>query len=88
MSLSDDVFENFRYMCINISQLDLAKLLSAGIFKKNYSKIRIFNLYWYELMVEKAIRGGYAKDIYRYAKDNSKIMKDYDKDEESLYLQY
>ena len=36
------------------------------------------------LMVEKAIRGVIYHSIYRYAKDNNKIMKNYDKNKESV----
>ena len=39
------------------------------------------------LMVEKNITGGISHFIYRYAKANSKYMKDYDKIKESSYLQ-
>ena len=40
------------------------------------------------LMVEKRIRGGICHAIYRYAKANNKYMKNYDKKEESSYIQY
>ena len=40
------------------------------------------------LIVEKSIRGGIFHSIYEYAKANNKLMKDYDKNEESSYLQY
>ena len=40
------------------------------------------------LMVGKVIRGGICHSIYRYAKANKKYMKDYDKNKESLDLQY
>ena len=40
------------------------------------------------LMVEKGIRGGICHSSYRYAKVNSKYMKDYDKNRESSCLQY
>ena len=39
------------------------------------------------LMVEKGIRGGICHSVYRYAKANSKYMKDYDRKKESLYHQ-
>ena len=39
-------------------------------------------------MVEKGIRGGIYHSIYRYSKANNKYMKDYDKNKQSLYLQY
>ena len=40
------------------------------------------------LMVEKVIRGGICHAIHRYAKAKNEYMKDYDKNEESLYLKY
>ena len=40
------------------------------------------------LMVEKAIRGGICQAIYRYAKANNKQMKNYNKNKDSLYVQY
>ena len=40
------------------------------------------------LMVEKGIRGGICHAIHRYAKTNTKYMKDYDKNKESSYLKY
>ena len=39
-------------------------------------------------MVEKGIRGGICRSIYRYAKLNNKYMKDYNENEESSYIQY
>ena len=38
-------------------------------------------------MVEKGIRGGVCHAIHRFAKANNKYMKNYDKDEESSYIQ-
>ena len=40
------------------------------------------------LMVEKGIRGRICHAIHRYAKANYKYMKNYDKNEESSYIQY
>ena len=37
-------------------------------------------------MVEKAIRKGICHSIYRYAKDNNKIMKYHDTNKESLII--
>ena len=40
------------------------------------------------LLAEKGIRGAICHSIYRYEKANNKYMKYYDKNKESLYLQY
>ena len=40
------------------------------------------------LMVEKGIRGGIYHAIHRYAKANNKYMKNYDKNNESSYIEY
>ena len=39
-------------------------------------------------MVEEGIRGGICHAIHRYVKANNKYMKNYDKNEESLYIKY
>ena len=39
-------------------------------------------------MVEKGIRGEICHAIYRYAKENNKYMKNYDKDKEESFVQY
>ena len=39
-------------------------------------------------MVEKGIRGRICYAIHQYAKARNKYMKDYDTNEESLYLKY
>ena len=38
------------------------------------------------LMIEKGIRGGICRSVYRYAEANNKYMKDYDKNKDSSYL--
>ena len=40
------------------------------------------------LMVKEGIRGGICHSIHRYTRANNKCMKNYDKNEESLYIQY
>ena len=40
------------------------------------------------LMVKRSISRGICQALYRYAKGNNKFIKDYDKNKESLYLNY
>ena len=89
-----DVFENFRNMCIEVYELDPAHFLSApglawqACFKKINVKLELLTDVDMLLMVEKGIRVGICLVILRYAKANSKYMKDYNKDEEESFLQY
>ena len=75
-------------------ELDIAKFVSAPGFawqaalKKIKVKLDLLTDIIMLLMVEKGIRRGISHSIYRYAKANNKYMKDYDKNEESSYLQY
>ena len=39
-------------------------------------------------MVEKGIKGGICHAIHRYAKANSKYMKDYDENKETSYVNH
>ena len=89
-----DVFENFRNMCLKIYKLDPTRFLSApglawqAALKKTKVKLDLLTDIDMLIMVEKGIRGGICDSTYRYAKANNKYMKDYDKNKESLYLQY
>ena len=89
-----DVFGNFRNMCLKIYELDPAKFLSApelawqATLKKTKVKLELLTDIDMLLIVEKSIRGGICRSIYRYAKANNKYMKDYDKNKESSYIQY
>ena len=40
------------------------------------------------LMTEKGIRGGISQSTYRHAKANNRYMKNYNKNIESLYIEY
>ena len=89
-----DVFENFRDMCIKEYELDPAHFLSLpglawqACLKKTNIELELLTNYDLLLMVEEGIRGGICHSIHRYAKANNKYMKNYNKDEESSYIQY
>ena len=89
-----DVFESFRNMCIKVYEVDPAYFLSApglawqACLKKAEVKLELLADVYMLLMAEKGIRGGICNAIHRYAKTNSKYMKNYDKNEESSFLEY
>ena len=76
-------------MCLKVYELDPVKFLPApglawqAALKKTEVKLELLADIDMLLMVEKGIRGGICHAIYRYAKANSKYMKDYDKNKES-----
>ena len=89
-----DVFENFRNTCLKVYELDPAHFLSLpglawhACLKKTNIKLELLTDYDILLTVEEGIKGGICHSIHRYAKANNKYMKNYDKNEESLYIQY
>ena len=89
-----DIFENFRKTCLKVYELDPAHLSSLpglawqACLKKTSIKLELLTDYDMLLMVEEGIRGGICHAIHRYTKANNKYMKNYDKNEESLYIQY
>ena len=89
-----DVFENFRNMRIKVYELDLAHFLSApglawqACLKKTEVKLELLTNADMLLMVEKGIRGGICHAMHRYPKTNNRYMKNYNKDEEELFLEY
>ena len=89
-----DVFENFRNMCLKVYELDPAHFLSLpglawqACLKKTNIKLELLTDYDMLLMVEEGIKGGICHSIHRHARANNKYMKNYDKNEESSYIQY
>ena len=89
-----DVFENFRNTCLEVYGLDPAHFLSLpglawkACLKKTSIKLELLTDYDMLLMVEEGIRGGICHSINRHAKANNKYMKNYNKNEESSYIQY
>ena len=88
-----DVFENFTDMCIKVYELDPAHFVSLpglawqACLKKTNIELELLTDDML-LMMEDGIRGGICHSIHRYAKANNKYMKNYNKDEESSYIQY
>ena len=88
------VFENFRDMCVKVYELDPAHFLSLpglawqACLKKTNIELELLTDYDMILMAEEGIRGGICHSIHMYAKANNKYMKNYNKDEESSYIQY
>ena len=88
-----DAFENFRNTCLQVYELDHHFLSLPGLawqacLKKTNINIELLTDYDMLLMVEEGIRDGIYHSIHRHAKGNNKYMKNYDKNEESSYIQY
>ena len=89
-----DVFENFRKTCLKVYELDPAHFLSLpglawqACLKKTNIKLELLTDYDMLLMVEEGIRGGICHFIHRHANANNKCMENYNKNEESSYIQY
>ena len=89
-----DVFENFRNMCMKIYELDPSHFLTVprlawqACLKKAEVELELITDLDMLLMIEEGIRRGMCHAVHRYAKANNKYMKNYDKKEESSYIQY
>ena len=89
-----DVFENLRNTCLEVNELDFVHFLSLpglawqACLKKTNIKLELLTDYDMLLMVEERIRGGICHSIHTHAKANNGYMNNYDKNEESSYIQY
>ena len=89
-----DVLENFRSKCLEIYGLDPSYFYSGpglawqACLKKTNAELELLTDIDMLLMVEKGIRGGMCQSTYRYANANNKYMKNYDKNQESSYIEY
>ena len=92
--LLSDIFENFRKVYIEIYELDPAHFPSApglawqACLKKTKVNLELLTDLDMLLITKGGIRGGMCQAIHKYAEANNKYMKNYDKNEESSYLQY
>ena len=93
-SLLAHVFEKFRDTCIETYGLDPSYFLSApklawkACLKKTNVNLELLIDVDMLLMIEAGIRGGMCQPVHRYAKENNKYMKNYNKSIESSYLMY
>ena len=89
-----DVFENFRNKCLEIYELDPIYFVSApglawqACLKKTGVKLELITDYDMLLMTEKVIRGEVCQTTQRYAKANNEYIKNYNKNNESSYIEY
>ena len=89
-----DIFENFRFKCIKIYELDPAHFLSApglawqACLKKIEVKLELLTKNDMLLTLEKGISGGICHATHRYAEANNKCIKNYDKNKESSFTEY
>ena len=60
----------------------------ASVFKKTNVNLELLTDVDMLLMIEAGITGGMYQSVHRYAKANTKYMKNYDKSIESSYLMY
>ena len=92
--LPADVYENFRNMCLDTYELDPVQFVSApglawqACLKKTGVKLELLTDYGMILIIEKGIRSEICQATHRYAKANNKYMKNYDKNNESSYIEY
>ena len=81
-------------MCLEKYEFDPTYFVFApglawqACLKKTRVKLELITDYDMILMIEKVIRGGICQATHRYAKANNKYMKNYDKNIESLYIEY
>ena len=89
-----DIYENFRNVFLEKYKLDRTYFVSApglawqACLKKTGLKLELITDYDMILRIEKGIRGGICQATHRYAKANNKYMKNYDKNNESSYIEY
>lgn len=90
-----DVMENFRNVCMQTYQLDLAWYFTApglawsAMLKTTRVELDLLTDYDMILMITKGIRGGFSQCSNRHAKANNPNMKEeYNKDLSTSYLTY
>ena len=86
--------EIFRSKCIKKYELDPIYFVSApwlawqASLKNTGVKLELLPDYVMLMIIEKGIRGEICEATHRYAKANNEYMKNYDKNNESSYIEY
>ena len=81
-------------MCLDIYELDPVYFVSApglawqACLKKTGVKLELITDYDMLLIIEKGIRGIICQSTHSYAKANNEYMKNYDKNNESSYIEF
>ena len=81
-------------ICLEKYELDPTYFVSVpglawqGCLKKTGVKLELIIDYDMILMIENEIRSGICQATHRYAKENNKYMKNYDKNIESSCIEY
>ncbi len=94
MLLLADIMTEFRRVCKEVYELDALHYYTVpglawdAMLKITEVEIDLISDPDMYLMVEKGIRGGISTITKRYAKANNKYIKDYDKDQMSVYIPY
>ncbi|KAK3700421.1 hypothetical protein QZH41_004481 [Actinostola sp. cb2023] len=89
-----DAFEAFRDVCLENYTLDPCWYYTApglswdAMLKMTRIRLELLTDVDMLLMVEKGIRGGVSMISKRYAQANNKYMKDYKKEEDSVFIKY
>ena len=89
-----DVFENFRDLCLNIYQLDVAWHYSApglawnAMLKLTKVKLELLTDYTMYLFYEASIRGGYCTANERYIEANNEHMPNFDPTKPKKVIDY
>ena len=79
----------FKYMDLILQIFVSAPALAWQVcLKKTEVKLELLTDYAMLLMIYKGFRGGIYQATHRYAKVNNKYMKNYDKNNESSYIEY
>ena len=89
-----DIFENFRNKCLETYELgpvyflSLPRLSWQACLKMTGLELELLTDPNMLLIIEEGIRCGITQVSHGYGKANNRHMKNYDKNEESLFLMY